>query len=42
MITSIIHVTTTATVHLGDSFPEILDHIRRQVSAALPSSARAV
>jgi len=41
VITSIIHVTTTATVHLRDSSPEILDHIRRQVSAVLPGSARA-
>lgn len=41
VITSIIHVTTTATVYLRDSLPEILDHIRRQVSAVLPESTRA-
>jgi len=41
VITSIIHVTTTATLHLRDSLPEILDHIRPQVTAVLPGFARA-
>lgn len=41
VITSIIHLTTTATVHLGDTLPGILDRIRRQVGAVLPESARA-
>lgn len=36
VITSIIHVTTTATMHFRDSLAEILDHIRRQITAVLP------
>lgn len=36
VVTSIIHVTTTATVHLHETPTEILDQIRRQVTAVLP------
>lgn len=36
VITAIIHVTTTATVHLHETLPEILDHVRRQITAVLP------
>ncbi|MDF9877693.1 TetR/AcrR family transcriptional regulator [Cellulosimicrobium cellulans] len=41
VIAAIIHVTTTATVHVHDSLPEILDHVRRQVTAVLPGSTQA-
>lgn len=35
VVIAIVHGTTTATVHLHDTFPEILARIRLQVSAAL-------
>ncbi|GAA4489280.1 helix-turn-helix domain-containing protein [Microbacterium panaciterrae] len=36
VVTSIIHVTTAATVHLHENLPGILDQIRQQVTAVLP------
>jgi len=36
VVTSIIHVTTIATVHLHETLAEILDQIRQQVTAVLP------
>ncbi|WP_113719554.1 TetR/AcrR family transcriptional regulator [Arthrobacter dokdonensis] len=36
VVTSIIHVTTIATVHLHETPAEILDQIRQQVTAVLP------
>lgn len=42
VIVAIVHVTTTAALHLRDSLPEILDHIRRQISAVLPGPAQAI
>lgn len=41
VVTSIIHVTTTATVQLHGRLPGILDQIRRQVTAVLPRHAHA-
>ncbi|PRI10464.1 TetR/AcrR family transcriptional regulator [Leucobacter massiliensis] len=41
VVTSIIHVTTTATVHLHTALPGILDQIRQQVTAVLPRTAHA-
>ncbi|KZX20807.1 TetR/AcrR family transcriptional regulator [Rathayibacter tanaceti] len=35
VITSIIHLTTTATLHLEDPLPVILGHIRRQIGVVL-------
>ncbi|KJL37148.1 TetR/AcrR family transcriptional regulator [Microbacterium azadirachtae] len=37
VITAVIHVSTTATLHLQDGLPEVLDDIRRQVGAVLRS-----
>ena len=37
VITAVIHVTTTATLHLQDSLAEVLGDIRRQVAAVLRS-----
>jgi len=37
VITAVIHVTTTATLHLQDGLAEVLDGIRRQVAAVLRS-----
>ncbi|MWV48047.1 TetR family transcriptional regulator [Rathayibacter sp. VKM Ac-2803] len=36
VISSVLHVTTTATLHLHDALPEVLDHLRRQVAVVLP------
>lgn len=40
VVTSVIHVTTTATIHLDETPTEILGHIRRQIDAILPHTAR--
>lgn len=36
VITSVIHVTTTATLHLGDPMPALLAHLRRQIAVVVP------
>ncbi|MBO0984156.1 TetR/AcrR family transcriptional regulator [Rathayibacter sp. SD072] len=36
VITSVIHVTTTATLHLGDPLPALLAHLRRQIAVVVP------
>ena len=41
VVTSIIHVTTTASVYLRETPTEILDQIRRQVTAVLPHHGHA-